>query len=60
MQKEITNKMSARQGFIHAVEKAGIKIQYYLDTRDESYMDMAISYVRAANVLLKEMRDEIE
>ena len=60
MQKVIENKMTARQAFIHATEKAGIKIQYYLDTRDESYMDMAISYVRAANNLLKEMTDEID
>lgn len=54
MQKEMTN----RQAFIHTTEKAGIKIQYYLDTRDESYMDQAISYIRAANVLIKEMNDE--
>lgn len=60
MQKEVGNKMTARQSFIHATEKAGIKIQYYLDTRDESYMEEAMSYVRAANILLKEMTDEID
>lgn len=52
--------MTNKQAFIHATEKAGINIQYYLDTHDESYMGRAISYVRAANILLKEMGDEIE
>lgn len=58
VQKEINKNMNSRQAFIHATEKAGIKIQYYLDTKDESYMDEAISYVRAANNLLKEMNNE--
>lgn len=58
MQKEINKNMNARQAFIYATEKAGIKIQYYLDTRDESYMDEAMIYVRAANNLLKEMNNE--
>lgn len=58
MQKEINRNMTARQAFIYSTEKAGIQIQYYLDTRDESYMERAISYVRSANVLLKEMKDE--
>lgn len=52
------DKMTNRQAFISATEKAGIKIQYYLDTRDETYMDQAISYIRAANNLLKEMNNE--
>lgn len=49
--------MTNRQAFIHAAEKAGINIQYYLDTRDESYMEKAKIYIRSANVLIKEMTD---
>lgn len=59
MQKEINKNMNSRQAFIYATEKAGIKIQYYLDTGDESYMDQAMSYIRTANILIKEMNDEI-
>lgn len=56
MQKEMTT----RQAFIYSAEKAGINIQYYLDTKDESFFDRAASYVRAAHSLLKEMNDEID
>lgn len=50
--------MTNREAFIYAVEKAGIKMTYYLDTRDEKYMDEATMYVRAANVLLEKMKNE--
>lgn len=50
--------MTNKEGFIHATEKAGSKIQYYIDTGDDSYLHEAIDYVGRANVLLKEMSEE--
>lgn len=50
--------MTNREAFIQCVERAGIKMNYYIDTRDEKYMDEAKGYVRAANVLLEEMNNE--
>lgn len=52
MQKE-----KIKQEFIVATERAGIKIQYYLDTNDECYLIDAIRYVKSANSLLKEISD---
>lgn len=52
--------MNSKQAFIYSTEKAGINIQYYLDTLDESYLIKAISYVKASNSLIKEMNDEID
>lgn len=52
--------MTNKQAFTVAVEKAGIKMQYYIDTHDESYFDSAVVYIKAASVLLKEMTDEID
>ena len=60
MQKEVNKSMTTRQAFIYSAEKAGINIQYYLDTKDESFFNRAASYVRAAHSLLKEMNDELE
>lgn len=50
--------MTSREAFIYSVEKAGIKMNYYLDTRDEKYLDEANMYIRAANVLLEEMNNK--
>jgi len=50
--------MTNREAFIYATEKAGIKMNYYIDTRDEKYMDEAMYYVRAASVLLENMNNE--
>lgn len=52
--------MTNKQAFIYATEKAGDMVQKYLDDHDENDLSRAMSYVRAANVLLKEMSDEIE
>ena len=50
--------MTNKQAFTVAAEKAGINIQYYIDTYDETYFQKAVSYIRAAGYLLKEMDDE--
>lgn len=50
--------MTNREAFIYATEKAGVKMNYYIDSRDEKYMDEASMYVRAANVLLENMNNE--
>lgn len=52
MQKEF---MTDKEAFIYSVEKAGIKIQYYLDTKDEKYMREVVNYIRVANVLIDKM-----
>lgn len=52
--------MTNKQAFIIATEKAGIMIQKYLADHDENDLCRAMSYVRAANILIKEMSDEIE
>lgn len=58
MQKEINKNMNSRQAFIYTAEKIGIKIQYYLDTRDENFLEETIMYVRSANILMEEMKNE--
>ena len=54
----IVNIMTNKQAFIHAVEKAGIKMNYYLDTSDPKFFDESVMYIRAASSLLKEIDDE--
>lgn len=50
--------MTNKQALIHATEKAGIKVQYYLDTHENSYLEEAKSYIMAAYILIKEMNNE--
>lgn len=52
--------MTNKQAFIVAAEKAGIMVQKYLADHDENDLCRAMSYIRAANVLIKEMTDEID
>lgn len=58
MQKEINKNMTAKQAFIYSAERAGINVQYYLDTHDNSFLTQATMYIRAANNLIKEMELE--
>lgn len=60
MQRRIINIMTNKQAFIVAAEKAGIMVQKYLADHDENDLCRAMSYIRAANVLIKEMTDEID
>lgn len=50
--------MTNKQAFIHAVEKAGIKMNYYLDTSDTKFFDESVMYIRAASSLLMEIDHE--
>lgn len=61
MQKVINqNNMTNKQAFIYATERAGINIQYYLDTKNIEFINQAILYVRGAYALSKEMNDELD
>lgn len=50
--------MTNKQAFIHAVEKAGIKMDYYLDTSDKKFFDESVMYIRSASSLLMEIDSE--
>ena len=60
MQKVIDKNMTSKQAFVYAAERAGINVQYYLDTKDVEFLNQAVMYVRAAYTLSKEINDEIE
>lgn len=47
--------MTNKEAFLYAVEKAGIRVQYYMDTNDKKYYDEVISYIRAATILLEKI-----
>jgi len=60
MQKIVNKNMSTKEAFVYATERAGINVQYYLDTKNVEFLNQATLYVRAAYSLSKEMNDEIE
>ena len=60
MQKVIDKNMTSKQAFVSIAERAGINVQYYLDTKDVEFLNQAVMYVRAAYTLSKEINDEIE
>lgn len=50
--------MTNREAFIYSVEKAGIKMNEYLTSRDEKYMNEVVMYVKAASILLEKMEQD--
>ena len=59
MQKVMNKNMTSKEAFIYASERAGINAQYYLDTKDNEFLNKTIMYVRAAYILSKELSDNI-
>lgn len=60
MQKEMNRNMTSKQAFVYSVEKAKDNVDLYSSTGDESYLSRAMSYIRGANYLIKEMSDQVD
>lgn len=44
--------MTDKEALLYVADKIGIQYQYYMDTKDQKYMDALVAYMKTGNIYI--------